>query len=131
MAVQRFSSNCKHRVFLEFDVATSKLTYFRQGRFFSRMKQGFKMDTSNVSEIALAIDGTVVEFPLSVGGREVRCLLTRDALEQFFWLPPDANEARVRKVFADGRNRIFALAVRRAMRAKTDSLKLTASDFER
>ncbi|CAN7771226.1 DUF1488 family protein [Caballeronia sp. LjRoot31] len=89
------------------------------------------MDTLSVAEIVLATDGAAVEFPIFVGGREVRCLLTRDALEQFFWLPPDANEARVRKAFADGRNRIFALAVRRAMRAKTDSLKLTASDFER
>jgi hypothetical protein len=89
------------------------------------------VDTTSVSEIVLTVDGTAVVFPIFVGGREVRCLLTRDALEQFFWLPSDANEARVLKAFADGRNRIFALAGRRAMRAKTDSLKLTASDFER
>ncbi|CAN7795895.1 DUF1488 domain-containing protein [Caballeronia sp. LjRoot34] len=89
------------------------------------------MDTTSVSEIVLATGGTAIEFPIFVGGREVRCLLTRDALEQFFWLPPDANETRLLKAFADGRNRIFALAVRKAMRAKTDSLKLTASDFER
>jgi hypothetical protein len=89
------------------------------------------MDTTSVSEIVLATDGTAVAFPIFVGGREVRCSLTRDALEQFFWLPPDANEARVLKAFTDGRNRIFALALRRAIRAKTDCLKLTASDFER
>jgi len=89
------------------------------------------MDTTNVSEIVLATDGTAIEFPIFVGGREVRCLLTRDALEQYFWLPPEANEARLLKAFADGRNRILALAVRKATRVKTDSLKLTASDFER
>nr|WP_158937353.1 DUF1488 family protein [Burkholderia sp. S171] len=89
------------------------------------------MDTTNVSEIVLATDGTAVEFPIVVGGREVRCVLTRDALEQCFWLPSNADEARLLKAFADGRNRIFALAVRRAMQTKTDSLKLTASDFER
>lgn len=89
------------------------------------------MDTTSVSEILLTADGTALVFPVFVGGREVRCWLTRDALEQFFWLPPDANEARMLKAFADGRNRILALAVRRAMLAKTESLKLTASDFER
>jgi hypothetical protein len=89
------------------------------------------MDPTSDSEILLTGDGTAVVFPILVGGREVRFLLTRDALEQFFWLPPDANEARVLKAFADGRNRILALAARRAMRAKADSLKLMASDFER
>jgi hypothetical protein len=89
------------------------------------------MDATSFSEIVLTADGTALVFPIFVGGREVRCFLTRDALEQFFWLPPDANEARMLKAFADGRNRILALAARRAMRAKTDSLKLTASDFER
>ena len=95
------------------------------------MKQGCKVDTISVAEIVLAGDGTAVVFPIQIGGREVRCSLTRDALERFFWLPPDANEARVLKAFADGRNRIFALAARRAMRDKTDSLKLAARDFER
>jgi hypothetical protein len=89
------------------------------------------MDPTSVAGIVLTGDGTAVMFPILVGGREVRCLLTRDALEQFFWLSPDANEARVLKTFADGRNRIFALAARKAMRAKTDSLKLMARDFER
>jgi hypothetical protein len=89
------------------------------------------MDTTSVSEIVLASDGTAVLFPVFVGGREAHCLITRDALEQFFWLPPDADDARVLKAFADGRNRIVALAVRRALRVRTDSLKLTASDFER
>jgi hypothetical protein len=65
------------------------------------------MDTISVSEIVLASDGTAVAFPDFVGGREVRCLITRDALEQFFWLPPDANEARLLKAFADGRNALL------------------------
>lgn len=89
------------------------------------------MDTASVSDIVLASDGTAVVFPIFVGGREVRCLITRDALEQFFWLTPDANETRMLKAFADGRNRIVALAVRLALRARADSLKLTTSDFER
>jgi hypothetical protein len=89
------------------------------------------MDTTSVSEIVLTADGTALMFPIFVGGREVRCLLTRDALEQFFWLPPDADQARMLKAFTDGRNSILALAVRKAMLAKTESLKLTASDFER
>jgi Protein of unknown function (DUF1488) len=89
------------------------------------------MDTTSASEIVLASDATAVVFTIFADGHEVRCLITRDALEQFFWLPPEANEARVLKAFADGRNRIVALAVRRALRAKSGTLKLVASDFER
>lgn len=69
--------------------------------------------------------------PVFVGGREVRCLVTRDALEEFFWLPSGANEARVLKAFSDGRGRIVALAVRSALRVRSASLTLTAADFER
>jgi hypothetical protein len=89
------------------------------------------MEKTGVSETFLQSDGAAVAFPVFAGGREVRCSITRDALEQFFWLPADANEARVLKAFSDGRARIVALAVRRALRAGTDSLTLTASDFER
>jgi hypothetical protein len=89
------------------------------------------MDTTSASEIVLASDGTAVAFPIIADGREVRCSITRDALEQFFWLPPEANEARVLKAFSDRRNRIVALAVCRALRAKSETLKLVASDFTR
>jgi hypothetical protein len=89
------------------------------------------MDTTSVSEVVVASDGAAVLFPVFAGGREVRCSMTRDALEQFFWLASDADEVRLLKAFADGRNRIVALAVRRALRTKSDSLKLTATDFER
>jgi hypothetical protein len=89
------------------------------------------MDKGNVFNTALAFDGTCVVFPICVGGREIRCSITRNALEQFFWLTPDADDVRVLKAFADGSDRITALAVRRALRIKNGSLKLTASDFER
>jgi hypothetical protein len=89
------------------------------------------MEKTSDSETFLESDGAAVVFPVSAGGREVRCLITRDALEQFFWLPAEANEARVLKVFSDGRGRIVALAARMALRAGTESLTLTAADFER
>lgn len=89
------------------------------------------MEKINDSANFLASDGGAVVFPVYAGGREVRCSITRDALEQFFWLPPEANEARVLKAFSDGRSRIAALAARMALRARSDSLTLTAADFER
>ncbi|MFT4509395.1 DUF1488 family protein [Caballeronia sp. 15711] len=89
------------------------------------------MEKTNDSDTFLESDGGAVVFPVSAGGREVRCAITRDALEQFFWLPPDANEVRVLKAFSDGRSRIVALAVRMALRTGSDSLTLTAADFEK
>jgi hypothetical protein len=89
------------------------------------------MEKTSASETFLESDGDAVAFQIFAGGREVRCSVTRDALEQFFWLPAQANEARVLKAFTDGRGRIVALAVRMALRARRDSLTLTASDFER
>jgi hypothetical protein len=89
------------------------------------------MEKIRASETLLESDGAAVAFPFFAGGRAVRCLITRDALEQFFWLPAHADEARVLKTFTDGRGRIVALALRMALRAKSDSLTLKASDFER
>ncbi|QIN62607.1 hypothetical protein SBC1_26230 [Caballeronia sp. SBC1] len=89
------------------------------------------MEKTSDFKAYLQSDGGAVVFPVSAGGREVRCSISRDALEQFFWLPAEANEARVVKAFSDGRGRVFALAVRMALRAKSDTLALTAADFER
>jgi hypothetical protein len=89
------------------------------------------MEKTSDSGTFLESDGGTVVFPVSAGGREVRCSISRDALEQFFWLPPDADETRVLKAFSDGRGRIVALAVRMALRARSDTLTLTAADFER
>jgi hypothetical protein len=89
------------------------------------------MEKTSDSGTFLESDGGAVVFHVSAGGREVRCSISRDALELFFWLPPEANEARVLKAFSDGRSRIVALAVRMALRARSDNLTLMASDFER
>jgi len=89
------------------------------------------MEKTSDSETFLESDGSAVVFPVSAGGREVRCAITRDALEQFFWLPPEANEVRVLKAFSDGRSRIVALAVRMALRTRNETLVLTADDFDR
>jgi hypothetical protein len=89
------------------------------------------MERTSASGTFLESDGTAVAFQVFAGGREVHCLITRDALEQFFWLPAQATEARVLKAFTDGRGRIVALAVRMALRDRSDSLTVTASDFQR
>lgn len=74
-------------------------------------------------------DRRAVVFRLCDRDRDIECTITREALEEHFWLPPAADESRALKTFADGRRRILAMAERRA-RARTDRpVRLTTGDF--
>ncbi|MGY6258693.1 DUF1488 family protein [Paraburkholderia caledonica] len=74
-------------------------------------------------------DGRTIVFHLSGRQREVECAITREALVECFWLPADADSDRMLKKFADGRQRIIAVAERR-MRARPDqTIELTIADF--
>jgi Protein of unknown function (DUF1488) len=87
------------------------------------------MDTTSGSQVTVAA-GEGVLFEVVAAGRAVRCSIGRDALEQCFWLPAAADEVRLLKAFSDGQRRIVAVAERKALRLRTDSLNLTSSDFE-
>jgi hypothetical protein len=52
---------------------------------------------------AVSPDGRAVVFILSTRGRDVECAIARDALEEHFWLPRDADAARAIKTFESGR----------------------------
>ncbi|SIO72461.1 Protein of unknown function [Burkholderia sp. GAS332] len=78
---------------------------------------------------AVSTDGRTVLFTLSVRNREVECTVTRDALEQHFWLTPDADAARTIRAFEDGRDRIVALARRKLLARSTEPVRLTVKDF--
>jgi hypothetical protein len=70
-----------------------------------------------------------VVFVLSLCGRDVECIVTRDAREQHFRVQPDASEARILKAFADGRRRIIAVAERKIPAHAGERTTLTVDDF--
>ena len=79
---------------------------------------------------SLAPDNRSVIFALSTHGREVECSVSREALEQHFWVQPGASDTRILKAFADGRKRITALAERKLLAHSDERILLTVSDFE-
>ena len=79
---------------------------------------------------SVAPDNQSVIFTLSTHGREVECSVSRDALEQHFWVQPGAGDARILKAFADGRKRITAVAERKLLAHSDERIVLTPADFE-
>ena len=80
-------------------------------------------------EPAVSPDGRSVIFVLSARGREVECSVSREALEQYFWLQPGASEARILRAFGDGGKRIVAIAQRKMLAHEGERIVLTAGDF--
>ena len=80
-------------------------------------------------ESSVSTEGRAVVFVLSLCGREVECIVTREALEQHFWVQPDASEARILRAFADGRRRIMAVAERKMRVHAGARIALTVDDF--
>jgi hypothetical protein len=78
---------------------------------------------------AISIDGRYITFTVMTHGRGIECSLTRDALEQYFWLQRDADEKRLAKAFEDGRKRIMAVAERKALAVGAARVLVTAADF--
>lgn len=59
----------------------------------------------------------------------VRCTITRAALEQYFWAPTGADDARLLKAYIDGQKRITAAVERKKLKSPDEPIKLTAADF--
>lgn len=79
-------------------------------------------------EPSVSTDG--VAFALSLCGRDIVCVVTRETLEQHLWVQPGATEARVLKAFSEGRRRILALAERKARARPGERIVLTVNDFD-
>jgi hypothetical protein len=91
-----------------------------------------KMDSAQHSyEPSLVENGRAVMFTVVAAGREVKTLITKAALEQYFWLSPDADESHVLRTFSDGRHRITAVTQRMALRSGATEVRLDAEDFAR
>jgi len=89
------------------------------------------MNTTNSVEPTVVGGGLAVAFELIAAGRVVKCTVSRESLQHYFWLQPGADDARALKIFNDGRKRIAAVAERKARRLATASIHLEATDFQR
>ncbi|SAL71080.1 hypothetical protein AWB69_08545 [Caballeronia udeis] len=89
------------------------------------------MNATNSVEPTIVGGGLAVAFELVAAGRVVKCTVSRESLQHYFWLQPDADDARVLKIFNDGRQRIVAVAERKARRLAATSIHLEAVDFQR
>jgi hypothetical protein len=57
----------------------------------------------------------------------VTCVVSRAALEAYFWLAPSADDARTLKVFHDGFGRIHAIAERKLLAHPSKHLELSTA----
>jgi Protein of unknown function (DUF1488) len=81
-------------------------------------------------EPSVTPDGRRVIFTLPTRGRDVECSVSREALEQHFWVQPEASETRILRAFEDGRKRIVAIAERKMLAHAGERIVLTAADFD-
>ena len=89
------------------------------------------MDSTLAAEASVSSDGKLVVFIVFARGRAVQCSITRDVLEQYFWAPIGANDARLLKAYTDGHKRIAAAVERKMLRTSDEPIKLNAADFSR
>jgi len=89
------------------------------------------MNATNFVEPTVVDGGLAVAFELIAAGRVVKCTISRESLQHYFWLQPGADDARVLKIFNDGRHRIVAIAERKALRLAAASIHLEVTDFQR
>ena len=82
-----------------------------------------------VPEAQISADKQTLSFTLDWRGQTVTCVVPRKCLEVFFWLPPDADDARMVSVFGNGFARIEAVARRKLLAQPTRTLRLTHADF--
>ena len=80
------------------------------------------------SEPSVSAGRAPVIFQLSARGRGLECAVTREALEQHFWLSAALPTALL-KTFADGRKRIIAARKEKMLARPGDRVLLTISDF--
>ncbi|MFL9937325.1 DUF1488 family protein [Paraburkholderia sp. RL18-103-BIB-C] len=74
-------------------------------------------------------DRRAIVFRLPGQRGDVECSITREALEEHFWLPAGADQARIFKAFADGRQRIVAVAERKVRLRPGELVQLNIDDF--
>lgn len=89
------------------------------------------MDITLSKDIRLSNDGKLVHFVAVWHDRAVQCTISREALEEYFWVPNRANGERLSKTFWDGRMRIAAAVERQLLRKHSEPIVLVAKHFSR
>ncbi len=87
------------------------------------------MNITLSTEPTLSGDGQFLEFVAQVNGREVRCAVTRKALETWFWVPPGAETPRLTRAYLDGRKRIAVAVERRIAKQTAEPVVLRTEHF--
>jgi len=82
-----------------------------------------------VPEARISADKQTLSFTVDWRGQTVTCVMPRKCLEVFFWLPPDADDARMVSVFGDGFACIEAATRRKLLAQPTQTLRPTHADF--
>ena len=80
-------------------------------------------------EPQISADKRNLTFVMLRHGEPVTCVVARAALEAYFWLTPNADDARTLTVFRNGFDRIHAVALRKLLARPSKHLELCAVDF--
>jgi hypothetical protein len=72
-----------------------------------------------------------VAFVLERATGTAECTISIATLEAYFWLEPQADDARILKTFRNGYGRIRAIAERKLLAHPSARLELTPADFAR
>ncbi|WP_233809692.1 DUF1488 family protein [Paraburkholderia sp. HP33-1] len=72
-----------------------------------------------------------VSFSLARPHGIVECVIAVEALQEYFWLEPNADDFHILEAFRSGYGRIRAVAERKVLAHPTKPLELTAEDFAR
>ncbi|MEW9585209.1 DUF1488 family protein [Paraburkholderia sp. DGU8] len=124
--VDNFGGRC-----LNYADASVASTLFLQGQPGRQGQQRTNpdMDSTLTAEASVSADGKLVAFVVFARGHVVQCSITRDALEQHFWAPIGADDARLLKAYTDGHKRIAAAVERKVLRGSAKPITLHAADF--
>ena len=101
----------------------------RTARRLGQPRTNAAMDSTLTIEASVSPDGKLVVFIAFARGRAVQCSITRDVLEQYFWAPIGANDARLLKAYMNGQRRIAAAVERKMLKTSDEPIKLNAADF--
>ncbi|WP_144140775.1 DUF1488 family protein [Paraburkholderia sp. BCC1884] len=71
-----------------------------------------------------------VSFVMEIAGQQIRCSISIDALELYFWAAKGSDEAHLLRAFDNGKARIAAVAERKWRRLRNDAIALGAADFK-
>jgi len=83
-----------------------------------------------VREPQISADKQTLNFVVEWRGESVTCVMPRRFMQVFFWLQPDADDARLVSVFRNG-SRSEAVAQRKLLARSTHPAHLTDVGFSR